>query len=42
MLDIAVGDLGDVHQSVLMDTDIHEHTKVNDITHGSFQNHAGL
>ena len=35
MLDIAVGDLGDMHQSVLMDTDIHEHTEVNDITHGS-------
>ena len=42
MFDIAVGDLRDVYQSVLMDTDIYKHTKVNDITHGSFQNHAGL
>ena len=35
MFDKAVAHLGDMHQSVLMDTDIHAHTEVNDITHGS-------
>ena len=35
MLDKTVRDLGNVHQSVLMDADIHEYAKVDDVTDGS-------
>ena len=34
--------LGDVHQPVLMNADIHKHTKINDVAHGARKLHAGL
>lgn len=40
--DILVGKLGDVYQSVLMDTDIHEGTEVGDIRHDARQFHPFL
>lgn len=42
MLDETVCDLGNVYQPVLMYSDIHEHTEINNIAHCTFKNHAGL
>ena len=33
---------GHVHQPVLMDTHIHERAESSHVSHGTFQNHAGL
>ena len=33
---------GNMHQSVLMDANIHKHTEVYDVSDGSFQDHTGL
>lgn len=42
VLDEFVGNLGDVHQSVLMDANIHKHAKINDISNCALQDHIGL
>ena len=42
MLQVAVADLGDMHQPVLMDADVHEHAEVNDISHRAGELHSGL
>src|SRR2546427_10326291 len=39
---VAVGKLGDMHQAILLDTDIDEGAKVHHVTHRSLQEHAGL
>ena len=38
----AIGQHRDVHQPVLMHTDVDEGSEVGDIGHGAFQDHAGL
>lgn len=40
MLDKAVTHLRDMYQTILMDSDIHKGTEINDISHGSLQYHA--
>lgn len=42
MLDELVGDLGYVHQTVLVNPDIHEHAEIDDISDGSLQDHSRL
>jgi len=42
VLDELITDLGDMHQTVLMDTDIHKHTEVDDIADRAGKHHAGL
>ena len=42
MLDEAFRHLGNVNKSVLMHADIDECTEVNDVAHGSLQDHADL
>ena len=39
MLDKLVAHLRNMHQSVLMNANIDKRTKINDVAHGSFQNH---
>ena len=34
--------LGNVHQAVLMNADVHKGAKVDDVPHGSLEDHAGL
>ncbi|MPN14970.1 hypothetical protein SDC9_162299 [bioreactor metagenome] len=41
MLDEAVDDFGDMHESVLMHADVDEHAEINHVSHRSRQNHAG-
>ena len=36
MLDVAVTDLGNMHQSVLMHADIHKRPEIDHVAHGSF------
>ncbi len=33
MLDVTVGDAGNVYQAVLVNADVHEHTEVDDVTY---------
>ena len=40
MCNAAVGHLGDMHQSVLMDADIHEGTEVGDVRDDAWQHHS--
>ncbi len=42
MLHIPVRDLGDMHQAVLMDADVHKRAEINDVPHCAGQHHAGL
>ena len=42
MAESAVADLGNVDQTVLMDANIHKHTKVDDIPNGTGEYHARL
>src|SRR5437588_1931673 len=39
---VAVGKLGDMHQAILLDTDIDESAKVHHVAHRPLQEHAGL
>src|SRR5436305_1343750 len=39
---VAVGKLGDMHQAILLDTDIDEGAKVHHVAHRPLQEHAGL
>ena len=40
MAESAVGYFGNMHQTILMDTDIHENTEINDVTNCTGQLHA--
>ena len=42
MVQAPVADLGNMHQAVLMDADVHENAEVNDVAHRAGQLHAGL
>ena len=42
VLDAAVAYLGNVDQTILVNTDIHEYTKVNDVSDGTGELHAGF
>ena len=42
MLQTAAADLGDVNKAVLVDTNIHEYAKVNDVSDSAGKLHAGL
>ena len=42
MLNETVCDLRNVDQAVLMHADIHESAEIDDVPHGSLQDHAGL
>ena len=42
MLDVLLGKLGNVHKTVLMDTDIYESAEINDVSDGSLLDHSRL
>ena len=42
VLNIPIGNLGNVYQAVLMDADIHKNAKINDVADGTLQHHTGL
>ena len=42
MANEAIGDFRDVDETVLMDTDVHKGTEVDDVTHSAGELHAGL
>ena len=42
MTESAIGNFGNVHQTVLVDTDINEDTKINDVSYSARQFHSGF
>ena len=42
VLDEFIGESGDVHQTVLMDADVHERAEVGDVGNHAFEYHANL